>query len=75
MLVKLNEAGTEAISKTGDRNADFSDYVKEFSPNNCAFGIYDHPKNQKLIFVHWNPDSAPVRSKMASASAARGESY
>lgn len=75
MLITLDESGTSLKAKTGARKTTAADFKKEFSAKECAFGVFDHPDNQRLIFVHWNPDNAPVKSKMASAAAAKGKSY
>lgn len=75
MVIKLDEAGTGLSAKTGKRESGFADFKKEFSAKECSFGVFDSPDSNKLTFIHWNPDSAPVKSKMSSASAAKGEVY
>ncbi|KAJ9107611.1 hypothetical protein QFC21_001070 [Naganishia friedmannii] len=62
--IKLDEPGA----------TDFETFVKELPERECRWGVYDmeydqgEGKRNKLVFVMWTPDDAPIRQKMIYAS-------
>merc|ERR1739845_290452 len=70
----------EALGKSGDlkdkSNEEIFDEMKtKFPDAEARFAVYDFPiiaksgaETNKLIFIMWNSDSAPVKSKMLYAS-------
>lgn len=57
-------SGTSLIPQTGTRGASFDAFAAALSPTEACYGIYDSPTKNKLILVHWNPEAAPVKSRM-----------
>ncbi|XP_078063003.1 cofilin-2-like [Mustelus asterias] len=49
-------------------------FIDMLPHNDCCYALYDasfetkETKKEELIFIHWNPDDAPVGQKMIYAS-------
>lgn len=56
------------LHKTGDANRSFDQFSKEFNMNQACYGIYDSETKKKLILIHWNPNDAPVKSRMLTST-------
>jgi cofilin len=59
------------IEKQGPREATYDDFVAELPDDECRYGLIDIEfesddgrPTSKLVFISWNPDSAPIRLKM-----------
>ncbi|KAG2492042.1 hypothetical protein HYH03_009771 [Edaphochlamys debaryana] len=74
---KVNDAGNEVIvDQLGAPDASYDQFVAVLPDGNCRYGVYDYAylnadTNQtinKLVFVHWAPDSSTTKHKMMYAS-------
>lgn len=73
---KINHAGDMVIvSEEGPRGStNFEHFRSNFQGNECKFGVYDYEyvgddkRINKLVFVHWAPDTAPIKQRMMFAS-------
>eukprot|EP01013_Petalomonas_cantuscygni_P020905 TRINITY_DN39700_c0_g1_i1.p1 TRINITY_DN39700_c0_g1~~TRINITY_DN39700_c0_g1_i1.p1 ORF type:complete len:137 (-),score=33.07 TRINITY_DN39700_c0_g1_i1:168-578(-) len=66
------QIGGTGAPVTGDPVEAWNSFAKEnCKPSEPAFFVYDFaydgPKS-KLVFLQWNPDSAPIKKKMVYAS-------
>uniref|UniRef100_A0A6T5XBY3 ADF-H domain-containing protein n=1 Tax=Thalassionema nitzschioides TaxID=33649 RepID=A0A6T5XBY3_9STRA len=59
------------IEKQGEREKTYDDFVENLPENDCRYGLLDLEfesddgrPTSKLVFITWNPDTAPIRSKM-----------
>lgn len=71
LIIKLDSTKTKLELMTGPRGASVDDFANAFKDDECAYGVFDSPSKNKLVGIHWNPDNAPVKSKMSSASTAK----
>ena len=67
----IKDKKTIVIEKTGERNKTFDDFVQDLPENDCRYGLIDIEfetadgrPTSKIVFISWNPDTAPVRPKM-----------
>lgn len=58
------------IEKTGRENSTYEDFVNDLPENECRYGLIDldfETKDgrltSKMVFISWNPDTAPSTSK------------
>ncbi|EFJ41491.1 actin-depolymerizing factor AdfA [Volvox carteri f. nagariensis] len=74
---KVNDAGNEVVvDQLGGADATYEQFVNILPENNCRYAVYDYAyqnadTNQtinKLVFVHWAPDSSTTKHKMMYAS-------
>jgi len=70
-IYKIQDKKTVVIEKQGERTKTFDDFVEELPENDCRYGLIDIEfetvdgrATSKIIFISWNPDTAPVRPKM-----------
>lgn len=63
------------IDKKGERNASYDDFCASLPENEPRYGLIDLEfetkdgrPTSKLVFVTWNPDTGPIRSKMLYSS-------
>ncbi|KAL0485615.1 cofilin [Acrasis kona] len=67
---KLNQI---VILQKGEAGQTFGDFVSALPKNDVRYGVVDFHyssddgERQKLIFVNWAPDSAPIKKKMVAA--------
>jgi len=59
------------IEKTGDLTKTYEDFCEDLPSDDCRYGLIDVEfqsddgrPTSKIVFVAWNPDSAPVKAKM-----------
>jgi len=59
------------IEAQGDLTKTYEDFVAELPDDDCRYGLVDIEfetadgrPTSKLVFIAWNPDTAPVRPKM-----------
>jgi cofilin len=59
------------IEKSGDRSKTYEDFCSDLPENGCRYGLIDLEfttedgrPTSKLVFITWNPDTAPIRDKM-----------
>lgn len=59
------------IDATGQRDATYDDFCAALPENEARYGLIDLEfkskdgrPTSKLVFISWNPDTGPVRSKM-----------
>lgn len=63
------------IEMTGERDESFEDFVKNLPDNDARFCVFDYhiamPDgriNDKIVYIFWCPDNAPVKVRMVSAA-------
>merc|ERR1712113_193468 len=63
------------IESKGDKSASFEDFTKSLEDNTCRYCMLDveietksGATTNKLVFVSWSDDNAPVKQKMLYAS-------
>lgn len=59
------------IDKMGSIDKTYDDFVADLPEHDCRYGLIDLDflakdgrQTSKMVFISWNPDTAPVRSKM-----------
>merc|ERR1711892_905070 len=67
----IKDKNTIIVEKQGSRDQTYDDFVSELPENDCRYGLIDLEfetddgrPTSKLVFISWNPDSAPIRPKM-----------
>ncbi|KAK0548686.1 DNA repair protein rad16 [Tilletia horrida] len=72
---RINDKSTEIIVDKTSTNTDWDDFTATLPENECRWAVYDFEwqkegdgKRNKILFVSWSPDTAPVRGKMVAAS-------
>nr|7SOG_A Chain A, Actophorin [Acanthamoeba castellanii]7SOG_B Chain B, Actophorin [Acanthamoeba castellanii] len=75
VIFKLNDDNTEVVvEKVGGPNATYEDFLAQLPENDCRYAIFDYEfevdggQRNKIVFILWAPDSAPIKSKMMYAS-------
>eukprot|EP00571_Detonula_confervacea_P017176 CAMPEP_0172309964 /NCGR_PEP_ID=MMETSP1058-20130122/11015_1 /TAXON_ID=83371 /ORGANISM="Detonula confervacea, Strain CCMP 353" /LENGTH=142 /DNA_ID=CAMNT_0013022691 /DNA_START=28 /DNA_END=456 /DNA_ORIENTATION=+ len=70
-IYEIKDKKTIVIEKQGDRGKTFDDFVEDLPENDCRYGLIDIEfetsdgrPTSKIVFISWNPDTAPVRPKM-----------
>mmetsp|Transcript_6057 Transcript_6057/g.10818 ORF Transcript_6057/g.10818 Transcript_6057/m.10818 type:complete len:143 (-) Transcript_6057:238-666(-) len=70
-IYQIKDKKTVVIEKQGERSNTYDDFVEELPENDCRYGVIDIEfetadgrPTSKLVFISWNPDTAPVRPKM-----------
>ncbi|KAL3775007.1 hypothetical protein ACHAW5_003745 [Stephanodiscus triporus] len=70
-IYEIKNRKTIEIEKTGDRDKTYDDFVQDLPENDCRYGLIDIEfetsdgrPTSKIVFITWNPDTAPVRPKM-----------
>jgi cofilin len=63
------------VEKAVDRSKTYDDFLEDLPPRDVRYAVYDYDfkaddgtERNKLIFIVWAPDVAPVRRKMLIAS-------
>jgi cofilin len=58
------------IEKTGRENSTYEDFVNDLPEHECRYGLIDLDfetkdgrPTSKMVFISWNPDTAPSTSK------------
>ncbi|KAL4488364.1 hypothetical protein ABPG72_019214 [Tetrahymena utriculariae] len=66
---------TIEIEKIGARDDTYEQFLNSLPQNDSRFCVFDYEKkfedgriNEKIIYIFWCPDTAPVKVKMVSAS-------
>ncbi|KAG2114420.1 actin depolymerizing factor [Suillus clintonianus] len=75
ILFKLNDKRTQIIVDKTSENPDYEEFVNSLPADGCRWAVYDFEykledgsQRNKLCFVSWSPDTAPIRAKMVHAS-------
>ena len=70
-IYEIKDKKTIVIEKQGDKSKTYEDFVEELPENDCRYGLIDIEfetddgrPTSKIVFISWNPDTAPVRPKM-----------
>jgi len=64
----------EPVEATSEDASSYEKFVAKLPEKECRWAVYDmefdlgEGKRNKLVFVSWTPDDAPVKQKMVSAS-------
>lgn len=73
-IYKIENKKTIVIEKQGELSKTYDDFIEELPENDCRYGLIDIEfetsdgrPTSKIIFISWNPDTAPVRPKMLYA--------
>uniref|UniRef100_A0A7S2LMJ8 ADF-H domain-containing protein n=1 Tax=Leptocylindrus danicus TaxID=163516 RepID=A0A7S2LMJ8_9STRA len=69
---KIQDKKVIVIDKKGGMEKTYEDFCEDItSDNDCRYGLVDLEfetddgrTTSKLVFISWNPDTAPIRSKM-----------
>ena len=62
------------VLKKAEPTATYDDFLDDLPPKDCRYAVYDYTftagdhEAEKLVFIVWCPDTAPVRRKMVVAS-------
>ncbi|KAK6521247.1 cofilin [Arthrobotrys conoides] len=76
IIYKLNDHRTEIIVEKSSPETDYEKFLEELPENDCRWAVYDfgyklsegEGDRNKIVFISWAPDNAPIRSKMTYAS-------
>jgi len=77
IIFTLNEDKTEIIVEKSSLGGDYDDFMEDLPAKECRWGVFDleykkdgegEGKRNKLVFVHWSPDTAKIKDKMVFAS-------
>ena len=70
-IYEIKDKKTVVISKQGDKSKTYDDFCAELPENDCRYGLVDVEfqtddgrPTSKIVFISWNPDTAPIRPKM-----------
>ena len=70
-IYKIEDKKRVVIEKQGERDKTYDDFVEDLPENDCRYGVIyiefettDGRPTSKIVFITWNPDTAPVRPKM-----------
>lgn len=71
IIYAIENKKTIVISDKGERTKTFDDFCGDLPDDDCRYGLVDLDftttdgrPTSKLVLITWNPDTAPVRSKM-----------
>lgn len=73
IVFKVEESGI-SVDVIGERDASFPDLLARLPIDKPRYVVYDYAfdkegsHQEKLIFIVWSPENAPVRSKMLISS-------
>ena len=74
MTFKIEGKKTIVIDKKGGKDKSYEDFVEELPEDDSRYGLVDLDfetadgrATSKIVFISWNPDTAPVRTKMLYA--------
>ena len=70
-IYKIENKKNIIIEKTGDLSKTYDDFCEDLPDTDCRYGLIDLEfetsdgrPTSKLVFITWNPENAPIRSKM-----------
>lgn len=70
----MNDTKTEIVVEKKSTDKDFDTFLGDLPEKDCRYAIYDFEFNlgegvrNKIIFISWSPDVAPIKSKMVYSS-------
>ncbi|KNE63803.1 hypothetical protein AMAG_16320 [Allomyces macrogynus ATCC 38327] len=74
IVYKLDKNNSEIVVEKTSATANYAEFVEALPAADCRYAVYDlefeHPEGglrNKIVFVTWAPDTAPVRAKMIYA--------
>lgn len=73
IVFKVEESGI-SVESIGERDATFNDLVSRLPRDAPRYAVFDYAfdkggsHQEKLIFIVWSPENAPVRKKMLISS-------
>merc|ERR1711879_304947 len=72
---KMNASNTEVVVEhVGGPNATYEDFKSQLPERDCRYAIFDYEfqvdggQRNKITFILWAPDSAPIKAKMMYTS-------
>ncbi|KAK6502928.1 cofilin [Arthrobotrys musiformis] len=76
IVIEAKGEPNERTSETNVLTANYEEFVKVLPPKDCRWIIYDFAYKEgdseivknKIVFISWSPDNAPIRSKMTYSS-------
>lgn len=76
IVYKLSDDKKSIEVEEASTDVDYKTFLDKLPDNDCRYAIYDFDyelpggegKRNKIIFVTWSPDTAPIRSKMIYSS-------
>jgi cofilin len=70
-IYMIKDKKTIVIESKGTREKTYEDFAAALPENDCRYGLLDFEfttedgrPTSKLVLLTWNPDTAPIRSKM-----------
>lgn len=75
VLFKISDDSTSiVIDKRGERSSSYDEFLESLPKKDGRYAVYDYEfkaddesSRNKLVFIVWAPDTAPVRRKMIIA--------
>ncbi|KAJ1929896.1 cofilin [Tieghemiomyces parasiticus] len=74
VIYKVSDDKTQIVVDQA-ASTDYDEFIKALPERDCRYGVYDFEyekpgegKRNKICFIFWSPDEAPIRSKMVYAS-------
>lgn len=71
MIYTIENKKTIVVAEKGERSKDFDAFCNCLPDDDCRYGLIDLDftttdgrPTSKLVLITWNPDTAPIRSKM-----------
>ncbi|KAK6534394.1 cofilin [Arthrobotrys megalospora] len=74
IIYKLNDTKTQIVVDKSSTDSDYSTFLEDLPEEDCRWAVYDFAystadgERNKIVFISWSPDNAPVRSKMTYSS-------
>jgi cofilin len=72
---KMNATNTEVVVEhVGGPNSTYEDFKSQLPEKDCRYAIFDYEfqidggQRNKITFILWAPDSAPIKAKMMYTS-------
>lgn len=73
-IYKIEGKKNIVIEKKGSLEESYDDFIGELPENDSRYGVIDLDfqtaegrETSKMVFISWNPETAPIRSKMMYA--------
>jgi len=72
IIFKISDDKKSIIADKKSTDSNYESFLKDLPEKECRYAVYDFKweinssegKRNKIVFVLWSPDSAPIKSKM-----------
>ncbi|RVD88408.1 uncharacterized protein DFL_002595 [Arthrobotrys flagrans] len=76
IIYKLNDTKSSIVVDKSSTETEYDKFLGDLPENDCRWAVYDFAyklaegegERNKIVFISWSPDNAPIRSKMVYSS-------